>query len=127
MKRILLADDEDAIRRLMRSLLARSGFEILEARNGIEAIEIIRSDSFDLAIVDLMMPIANGYRVLEVLRSETPTVPVLIVSAAGEVGLGMLPVDVPVLRKPFDADDLTRMVNDLIGASESVAGDDLVS
>jgi DNA-binding response OmpR family regulator len=121
-KRILIAEDEDAIRRLIRSLLQRQGFEVSEARNGVEAIDLIRSESFDLALVDLMMPIVSGYRVLELLRSEHPDVKTIVVTAAGDVGRGMLSPGTIVLGKPFDPTELVNTVSNLLATSEKRSG-----
>lgn len=117
MKRILIAEDESAIRRLMTSLLERQGFSVVTAVNGAQAIEMIRAERFDAAILDLMMPIVNGFKVLEVLRNEHPDTPCVIVTAAGEVGLGMLPAGVHVLRKPFMPDALVQQVVELVSAA----------
>jgi CheY-like chemotaxis protein len=102
MKRVLVAEDADGIRRLIRSLLERDDFKVVEARNGSEAIEMIRTNPFDVAVIDLMMPGVTGYRVIEVIKAEKPELPFVVVTAAGEVGIGVLDPSFTVVKKPFD-------------------------
>ena len=121
MKRLLIAEDEDGIRRMIRSILERRGFHITEARNGKEAINFLSSETFDLLLVDLMMPMVSGYRVIEELRARQPNVPAIVITAAGEIGRGLLPDGVQVIRKPFDPQALAEAVIALIGVeSEKV-------
>lgn len=119
-KRLLIAEDEDGIRRMIRSVLERRGFHVTEARNGKEAITHLEAGSFDLVLVDLMMPMVNGYRVLEELRARQPNVPAMVITAAGEVGRGLLPDGVQIVRKPFDPQALVDAVVALVGESTEV-------
>lgn len=117
MKHVLIAEDEIAIRRLMTSVLERSGFSVTAVSNGAEAIRAIqRGNDFDVAVLDLMMPVVNGFKVLEVVRAEQPELPCIVVTAAGEVGLGMLPAGTTVMKKPFDPEQLVQILNTLTGA-----------
>ena len=74
--RILVADDEAEIREVLRLYLEKEGFEVAEAADGAEAARQIKSGTIDLAILDIMMPGLNGYRVLQNIREEN-NLPVL--------------------------------------------------
>lgn len=69
-KRVLVVDDEPFILRSLTFVLRKEGFEVLEARNGEEAMESIRRDRPNLVILDVMMPKKNGYEVLADVRTD---------------------------------------------------------
>jgi two-component system, chemotaxis family, chemotaxis protein CheY len=82
-KRILVVDDANLVRRFYREALERAGFEIDEALNGVEALEKLVSESFDLVIVDINMPQMDGFTFLKTLRKQTAplsSVPALVIS-----------------------------------------------
>ena len=82
MKKILFADDDPEIREVVRILLARDGYEVVEAVNGIEAVE--KADhTIDLIILDVMMPGMDGFQVLQKIR-EKNNVPVLMLTAKSD-------------------------------------------
>lgn len=82
--RILLVDDELAIRRALRTTLQELGFEIIEASRGEDALHLVRSQSFDLVLLDLNMPGIGGMKTLERLRSSYPRLPILILTVRDE-------------------------------------------
>jgi CheY-like chemotaxis protein len=70
MKTILVAEDRDVSRELIRTILEHLGYTVLEARDGLEALGSIRSNPPDLVLLDIQMPKMNGYDVMTELRSE---------------------------------------------------------
>ena len=62
---ILVADDEKEIRELLRLYLENSGYKVIEAEDGQQALDILRSEKIDLCLLDIMMPKVDGYRVLQ--------------------------------------------------------------
>ena len=110
--RILIADDEAGIRSLLRRVLERDGFEVVEATNGREAFELI--NEFDMAVVllDLHMPVMDGLRTLQAIRADerTRTLPVILITARSDVDLGGIrgPNNRGVFRKPVDAAELIK-------------------
>ncbi|MDE5716528.1 MAG: response regulator, partial [Lachnospiraceae bacterium] len=80
--RILIADDEAEIRDILRLYLEKEGYEIVEAADGMEAVRLIREEKIDLALLDIMMPGMDGYRVLRNVREEN-NLPVIMISATG--------------------------------------------
>ena len=85
-RRVLLADDEPSIVKVVEMLLKRSGYEVLTARDGEEALQICRSEKLDAAILDLMMPKRSGLEVCKLLRQEegTRTLPIVLYTGKGK-------------------------------------------
>jgi CheY-like chemotaxis protein len=112
-KTILVADDEAASRSLLREILQEAGYNVLEAVDGQEALELIEKKSPDLLITDRSMPRLGGLELLAKLREKKQTLPVLMLSAYGEesfwgqaIGLGA----VDYLLKPFKTEDVLSLV-----------------
>lgn len=84
--KILLAEDDYAISRVYAGGLTHSGFEVIIAINGVDALEKIRINRPDLVLLDLMMPIKNGFEVLEEIRKDDALkdIPVIILSNLGQ-------------------------------------------
>lgn len=83
---ILLVEDEDSLRRVMKDLLEQEGYAICEARDGAEAMEQVDRHNPDLVLLDLNLPNVDGYTVLQKLRAHprTQNLPVIILSARGD-------------------------------------------
>ena len=82
MTRILLVEDEHNIRLFIAALLNSKGHVVLEAEDGHEALNLLRTpDAFDLLITDLVMPRVDGLQVIEVARKDNPTLPIIAMSA----------------------------------------------
>lgn len=122
---ILLAEDEEHIARLISFKLGKVGFEVTTAKNGQEAIELLPAKPWVLVILDIMMPIYDGWEVLKALRSSNsplrPSTPVLMLTAKGHqrdmanaAELGAQ----EYLRKPFDPEQLANLVMRMVGGGE---------
>lgn len=83
MQRILVVDDEKMIRNVIKEYAEFDGFEVAEAQDGMEAVEICRREDFDLIIMDIMMPRLDGYSAIKEIR-KTKQIPVIMLSARGE-------------------------------------------
>jgi DNA-binding response OmpR family regulator len=83
MYRILIADDERKLREAMRDYMAAKGFEVDLAGDGQEAVEMVWNKSYDLVILDVMMPVLNGFEACREIRREF-RMPILFLSALGE-------------------------------------------
>jgi two-component system response regulator AtoC len=83
--RILIADDEQNLRRVLVAMLRRDGHEVVQASNGVEALEMIGQD-IDVVLTDLRMPKADGMDVLRGAARTHPHVPVIMMTAYGSVG-----------------------------------------
>lgn len=101
--KILIADDEPEIRDLLRLYLEKDGYEVLEAAGGLEALTILKTERPDLAILDIMMPGPDGYRVLQNIR-KTSNIPVILLSARSADSDKILGLDLGAddyITKPF--------------------------
>ncbi len=110
--RTLIVDDEERIVNFLRAKLKASGYEVLTASNGFEALEQAQAQEPDLVVLDLLMPKMDGFETLKQLRSFS-SVPVIILSAKGAdadkiKGLGLGADD--YLPKPFNPDELVARI-----------------
>ena len=99
MTKVLVVDDDDSVRRIIAQMLAYMGFEVLTARNGLEALDLFRSqDDIDLVITDLRMPVMNGYEAAHRIRRLRPGARIICMSSySGQA----LPAGTAFLDKPF--------------------------
>jgi CheY-like chemotaxis protein len=113
--RVLVADDEDAIRMLVSRMLARAGFDPVEASDGQQAIERLDAGTFDAVVLDLMMPRVDGFGVVEHLIETQPrmmektVVMTAFPKAAAKERLHHLCC---IISKPFDMNELIQVVRD---------------
>jgi CheY-like chemotaxis protein len=121
MTRVLVIDDDDDVRMLVRLSLERAGGKIvLEAANGPEGVERAAADAPDAILLDVMMPGMDGRATLEQLRArpETAAIPVVLLTAkvhpSDHGRFSELPVQ-GTIAKPFDPLELPRRLDDLIG------------
>jgi PAS domain S-box-containing protein len=114
---VLLVEDEPALRAVVARVLRASGYEVVEAADGVEALERARArrEDFDAVITDVVMPRMGGRELAERLREERPAVPVLFVSGHVEEAStgGSLPRGAAFLGKPFEPEALRRALLEL--------------
>ena len=111
-KVILIVDDENRMRRFMQMNLELEGYRVIEASNGLEAIERVRDDLPDLVLLDVMMPELDGFEALRIIR-ETSTVPVIMLTVRDDEddkvkGLGLGADD--YVTKPFSPRELSSRI-----------------
>jgi two-component system KDP operon response regulator KdpE len=115
-QRILVVDDEPAVRRTLRANLAARGYDVTVAETGGEALDAFARQRPHLLILDLMLPGISGLDVCDVVRS-TSSVPILVLSAVGEEGTKVKALDLGAddyLTKPFGIDELLARVRALL-------------
>jgi len=118
--KVLLVDDEDALRRVMKDLLEREGYVVAEARDGVQALDQVDRFGPDVVVLDLNLPGLDGYGVLSHLRSRAATVniPVVVLTAKSdednEVRVFQLGAD-DFLTKPFRARALSARLDAVLG------------
>lgn len=114
--RLLVVDDDPDITSTFQAILRSEGYDVATASDGAEALALVRRESFDLILLDLLLPGMNGWRILEHLRALAPTARVVILCAdvdtEGEVEAFRLGA-VDVLLKPPDVHKLLRFVDEL--------------
>lgn len=119
-RKILVVEDENAIRFLLRENLEYEGYEVLEAENGLIALEIVEKSSPDLILLDLMLPQMSGMEVCKRLRSTGNVVPVIMLTSRGQqmdkvIGLKAGADD--YITKPFDILELCARIEALLRRS----------
>jgi CheY-like chemotaxis protein len=112
---ILIVDDEDGVRSMLSQQLTALGHSILEARHGLEALHLVRTQHgrVDVVLTDVVMPHLNGTQLAATLIGEFPELPVILMSAYAPRGLtrvGIYQSVVPVLVKPFTQDRLADLI-----------------
>jgi len=109
---VLVADDEDAIRHLVDFMLEKAGFDVHTAPDGRAALEMLNED-LSVVLLDLRMPVMDGMETLKVIRERHPDMPVLIMSAHGDVRDAVRAMKLGAfdyIQKPFEADELLGLV-----------------
>ena len=114
--KVLVVDDESAIRRIVSFRLQQNGYQILNAANGVEALEIFNQSLPDLVIIDLMLPEMSGFELTEQIRKKS-YVPIIILSAANDElsiikGLELGADD--FVKKPFSPIELETRIKGLL-------------
>jgi DNA-binding response OmpR family regulator len=118
--RIVVADDEPDVRELIAYRLGRSGYEVVEAHDGEEALRMALAEPPDLVVLDVMMPKLDGYELTRRLRAEEATrrVPVILLTARAQeddVSQGFAAGADDYLKKPFNPDELVARVRAVLG------------
>jgi YesN/AraC family two-component response regulator len=123
MAKILIVDDEDPVRILVREMLKMSNHEISEAKNGREAIEKYCAEPADLVITDLVMPDKSGIDLIMELKEKFPQIRILAISGGGGITgrFDYLPIAYLlganfILKKPFKMQELRSKVEELLAA-----------
>jgi CheY-like chemotaxis protein len=121
-KRVLIVEDDVDLRRLFKTALGFSGYSVLEAGDGLEALRLLDADRVDLVVLDLGLPVISGHTVLEEVatRADRHEVPVIVVT--GTAGPHRLPHARAILSKPITPERLLGAVHRSIGLGPSVLG-----
>lgn len=116
--RVLIADDEPTLRSLLKTNLQLEGFETLTASNGEEALRIIRDETPDVVLLDVMMPVMDGWQVLEELsKSHNRHTKVILVTAKASTESQLQGWELgcdEYLTKPFDLDDMIDRIMEVV-------------
>jgi len=125
MARILVIDDEEDLRVLVRQALESDGHEVIPATNGAEGLALQRKRPADLVITDIFMPEADGIETIHEIKKDFPRVKVIAMSGGGRASsmlqsvlttASALGIDA-FLRKPFDFSTLLQSVRQVMGQS----------
>ena len=124
MARVLIVDDDEPIRKTLRRMLEPAGYDVVEAADGREGVELYKEDSVDLVLMDLIMPEKEGIQAAAELRHYDPEVKIIAISGGGRIG------NFQVLRiaqkfgiehalpKPIRLGKLLALVNEVLGVKE---------
>lgn len=112
-KRILIVDDEKGIREILRPFFESQGFEVFEATDGVEAVEMARKESFDVVLTDLKMPGLDGLEVLKRIKEISPETAVSVIAEYPSTETVIKALELTChgfLRKPLDLGQLDYLL-----------------
>lgn len=121
---ILLVEDEENLQEALKLNLELEDYEVTSAWNGVEALDLIQKEHFDLLILDVMLPELDGISVVESIRLQNNDIPVLILSAKNSSAdrvLGLKKGADDYLTKPFNLEELLLRVSKLLQKSKQLA------
>jgi two-component system sensor histidine kinase/response regulator len=121
-KRILVVDDDENILSLERTILEQKGFDVTTAGGGAEALRLLGATTFDLVLLDVMMPEVDGFTVCRKIKEDTrlKDIPVIFLTAKGggeALAEGFESGAIMYINKPFTANKLLTIVNTMLEAS----------
>jgi len=129
MKKVLLVDDEVDVRKFVSKLVERAGYEVIEAKNGVEGMGRVREDKPDLIILDILMPKQSGIRMYRELKTDEPLkdIPVIVLSAIApksffrsqevlaEFAGQPVPEPEAYIEKPEEPEELIDLMKKILG------------
>jgi two-component system cell cycle response regulator CpdR len=119
MARILIAEDEDSLRRFVARALQMDGHETVEAGDGADALELLQTGSFDLLLSDIRMPVMDGIALATASADLTPSMPILLMTGYAEQrerAEPLMKIVVDVVPKPFTLPQIRQAVADALTA-----------
>jgi len=126
-KRILVVDDEEQIRDLLTRMLELEGFAVDTAEDGEVGMEMLTRTSYDLIIIDMIMPVKDGLKLIMELVRDCPEQRILAISGGGAIKAeryltmaGYIGDDIAILEKPFTREALLALVNEQLAQSKNV-------
>jgi two-component system response regulator MprA len=120
-KRILVVDDDEAVRTGLRCVLIMEGYQVVSASNGLEGIVAFRREPCDLALIDMNMPIQNGWGTIAGLRGFAPTLPIVIITARPDQGNVAREAAVELMEKPLNLPTLLARMRELLDPATTSA------
>jgi len=123
MVKILVVEDDLVLKRLFCTVLTKHGFHTLEAENGEEALDILDKETVSLVVTDVMMPKMNGYELTELIRSYDVKMPILMITAKGEINdkqIGFSSGIDDYMVKPIDVNEMIFRVEALLRRAEII-------
>jgi CheY-like chemotaxis protein len=114
--RLLVVEDESITRASICDLLRTQGYDVEEARDGAQAVELFENQHFDLVITDLVMPQLNGFKLIARVHSISPATPIILITAylSRDSGRAILQGSAEFIGKPIESDALLAAVRHLL-------------
>ncbi|MCE5310343.1 MAG: response regulator [Acidobacteriales bacterium] len=116
---VLVVDDDDGVRQVLRLMLESGGYRVLEAADGRKALEQVRSENIDVVMTDLVMPEQEGFETIQAIRRERPSLKVIAMSGAfgGEfLHIAKLLGALSTLQKPLKVEQVLAAVADALAS-----------
>ncbi|MCF8039911.1 MAG: response regulator [Desulfohalobiaceae bacterium] len=116
--RILIIDDDASIREILKEYLEQLGFQVKTAADGLEGLDFIQQQNYDLIVLDIRLPYVSGIGLIKVARKINPEVPIISITAYGKHPEKTAQHEATlVVPKPFQLDGLSRKINNLLTKS----------
>ena len=123
MARILVIEDDDSFREILKENLERNNYEVVSATNGDDGIRILKNNPVDLVITDIIMPARDGVTTIQDIQKGFPSVKIIAMSGGGMLNKGEGYLEAAkyithikhVLTKPFSSEQLFRAIKELLG------------
>ncbi len=116
--RVLVVDDEEALRYLLSTELVAEGYEVETAGDGDEAIEAIKKKDYDVVLLDIKMPRVDGFEVLRFIKQNKPEIKVIMLTAYADVKNAIEALKLGAsdfVSKPYDLEDILTSINRALG------------
>ncbi len=116
--RVLVVDDEEALRYLLSTELAAEGYDVETAGDGDEAIETIKQKDYDVVLLDIKMPRVDGFEVLRFIKQNKPEIKVIMLTAYADVKNAIEALKLGAsdfVSKPYDLEDILTSINRALG------------
>ena len=126
-RNILLVEDDESLGYLLSEYLKMKSFDVVWANNGLEALNLVKKDFFDLIILDVMMPEMDGFTLAKELNKDFPEIPFIFLTARSlkiDVLKGFSLGAVDYLKKPIDEEELVVRLNRLLKTLSKATADD---
>lgn len=123
MLKILVTEDDKELRRLFAHVLIKNGYSVKEVSNGKEALDAIDEDYYDLIISDIMMPVMDGYELVQSLRDAGNTTPILMITAKDafdDMRMGFLSGTDDYMVKPINVNEMVLRVQALLRRAQMI-------
>ena len=117
MAKILIVDDEQKIREMIRKYAEYEGFEVFEAKDGFEAVQLCKDNQYDIVLMDVMMPNLDGFSAVKEIKKSKPDLPFIMLSALGEEYDRVHGFDIGVddyVVKPFFSKELMMRIHAIL-------------
>ena len=124
MFRILVVEDDAELRELFRQVLGKNGYQAVGAADGVQALDALDNDYYDLIISDVMMPVMDGYELVRQLREAGITIPVLMITAKDsfdDMRMGFLSGTDDYMVKPVNVNEMVLRVGALLRRAQMIA------
>ncbi|MCA1828270.1 MAG: response regulator [Myxococcales bacterium] len=114
-RRILLVDDDEDIRLTLGAVLQAEGFEVVEARNGLHALQqLMRKELPRAILLDMTMPVMTGFEFLDIQKEDPRIRDIPVIAVTVHAKVADLPGVARVVRKPFDLEDLLKVLREVL-------------
>ena len=120
MANILIIDDDDQFRTMLRKMIERNGYEVIEASDGKEGINLYRKNPTDIIITDLIMPGKDGIETIQELKKDFPDIKIIAISGGGRIGpqdylhLAKMLGAKRTFTKPIELPELLKAIEELL-------------